>query len=275
MISFVSDSACDLPDDLIKQHNIHIVPLRIHINDEMYYEKVDISAQEFYQKMSVSAELPKTSQPTPEAFAKVFKELSAYGPVLCITISSGLSGTYQAACIGRELSGADVTIFDSLGGSLGHGLQLLKAVKLVESGLSLAQTVEELQKYREEMKTLVLLNTLENIVKGGRLSKSQGAIGRILGIHVLLENGEQGKVVMYKKVMGKKKFINVVAQRIAELCPDMTGRIAGITHYNNMADAQNIKRILLEKHHADMVLMEEMGTTMATYAGDGGMIVAF
>jgi DegV family protein with EDD domain len=275
MLQLVTDSSCDLPEDLIKKYNIHVVPLVVNIDGESYRERVDITPKEFYKKMALSRNLPKTSQPTPAAFSDIFTELSHSGPVLCITISSGLSGTYQSACLGKDLSGADITVFDSLGGSLGHGLQVLKAAELAESGLPLEEIVKFLEKYRSEMNILIMLNTLDNIVKGGRLSKLQGNLGKLLDIKILLHNNQAGKVVLQAKVRGKKKLMNMVLHEITRLCPDMTSVDVGITHFDNLEDAEFIKKELKEEYHARSVLINDMGITMATYAGKGGMIVAF
>jgi DegV family protein with EDD domain len=275
MLHLVTDSSCDLPDDLVKSHNIHIVPLSVNIDGQNFRERLDISPQEFYRKMAASRNLPKTSLPPPSAFADLFKELSRSGSVLCITISSGLSGTYQSACRGNELSGSNVTVFDSLAGSLGHGLQVLKAAALDKSGHSLGEILIELEKYRSKMNILVLLNTLENIVKGGRLSRIQGGLGKLLDVRILLHNDREGKVVLKAKARGKKKFMELIMQEINSRRPDMTGLDVGITHLNNLQDAELIKTELTEKHHAHQVLVNDMGMTMATYAGEGGMIVSF
>jgi DegV family protein with EDD domain len=275
MLQLVTDSSCDLPEELIKKYNIHIVPLTVNIDGVSYQERVDITPKEFYQKMAVSRLLPKTSQPTPASFQNVFSRLSQSGPVLCITISSGLSGTYQSACLGKELSGADITVFDSLGGSLGHGLQVLKAAELAESGHSLEQIVGELEQYRSKMSILILLNTLDNIVKGGRLSKFQGTLGKLLDIKILLHSNKEGKVVLQAKARGKKKFMSLVMNEISKLCPDMTSVDVGITHFNNLEDAELIKKELTEICHARSVIINDMGITMATYAGESGMIVSF
>jgi DegV family protein with EDD domain len=275
MLQLVTDSSCDLPEDLIKRHNIHLVPLIVNVDGESYLEGVDITPKEFYKKMGMSKHLPRTSQPTPASFLDVFSKLSPSGPVLCITISSGLSGSYQSACLAKEMSGADITVFDSLGGSLGHGLQVLKAAKLAESGHTMEEIVNELQKYRSEMNILILLNTLDNIVKGGRLSKLQGSLGKLLDIKVLLRNNQEGKVVMQARVRGKKKFMDMILHEIIRLCPDMKSVDVGITHFDNLEDAEFIKKELIEKRHTRSVLINDMGITMATYAGKGGMIVSF
>jgi DegV family protein with EDD domain len=275
MLQIVTDSSCDLPDELIQRYNIHIVPLVVNIDGELSRERVDIFPQEFYKKMAMSKNLPRTSQPAPASFLDVFTKLAQSGPVLCITISSGLSGTYQSACLAKDTSGANVTVFDSLGGSLGHGLQVLRAAELAESGHTLQEIIKELEKYRSEMNILVLLNTLDNIVKGGRLSKLQGNLGKLLDIKILLHSNKEGKVVLQAKARGKKKFLNMVLQEIIRLRPDMTSVDAGITHFNNAEDAEFIKKAITEKCHARNVLMNDMGITMATYAGEGGMIVSF
>jgi DegV family protein with EDD domain len=125
------------------------------------------------------------------------------------------------------------------------------------------------------MKILVLLNTLDNIVKGGRLSRFQGIVGKLLDIRVMLRNNSEGKVVVQAKVRGRNKFISMVLQEIARLRPDMTATDVGITHFENPTDAEYIKKELLEKYHARKVLINDMGIIMATYAGKGGMIVSF
>jgi DegV family protein with EDD domain len=275
MLQVVTDSSCDLPDDLAKKYNIRFVPLSVNIDGKIYRERFDLTPQEFYKKMASSRNLPKTSLPSPTAFLDVFKELSKSGPIICITISSGLSGTYASACKAKDLSGLDVTVFDSLAGSLGHGLQVLKAAELASCGHSLKEILVELEQYRSKMKILVLLNTLDNIVKGGRLSRFQGGLGKLLDIRVLLHNDQQGKVVMKSKARGKTRFLSMVLQEITNLCPDFSSMDFGITHFNNLADAEYIKNELMDKHHARKVLISDMGVTMATYAGEGGLIVSF
>ena len=273
MLQVVTDSSCDLPEELVKQFNIRIVPLTINIDDHAYLERVEITPEEFYDKMAHSCKLPKTSQPPPVAFAQAFRELSHLGQVICLTISSKLSGTYQSACLGRELSGVDVTVFDTLAGSLGHGLQVLKACKLAKAGCIASEVLSELDRYRKEMKIFILLNTLENIVKGGRLSKFQGNLAKILNIKLLLHNVD-GEVVLLEKVRGKKRFMDRVFQSIQEFCPDMTGREVGITHFRNPDDAELIRQGLNEKCRPQGYLINKMGPTMATYAGEGGIIVS-
>jgi DegV family protein with EDD domain len=274
LLQIVTDSSCDLPVELIKGNNIRTVPLTITIEDQVYREGVDITPGEFYDKMARSPVLPKTSQPEPAAFAGVFRELSNFGEVICLTISSKLSGTYQSACLGKELSGVDAFVFDTLAGSLGHGLQVLKACKLAQAGCTAKEVITELTRYRDKMKILILLKTLENIVKGGRLSKFQGSLANILNIRLLLHNVE-GEVVLLEKIRGSRKLLGRLLETVKGFCPDLSGRDVGITHFRNLVDTETIKEALQEQFHPREIIISKMGATMATYAGEGGIIVSF
>lgn len=274
MLQIVTDSSCDLPAELVKQHNIRVIPLTIRVGGCDYLERVDITPEAFYARMAESSELPKTSQPPPAAFADAFRQLSDYGPVICLTISSGLIGTYESACLGRDLSGVDAIVFDTKAGSLGHGLQVLRACKMAAAGCSISDVVAELTAYRQRMKILILLHTLENIVKGGRLSKFKGALANILNIKVLLHNVD-GKVELLEKVRGSKKFYRRALELMQEFCPDMSGRDVGITHFLNPEGLETIKQAMAEQFPPRSVISNYMGATMATYAGRGGMIISF
>ncbi|NLP36389.1 MAG: DegV family protein [Firmicutes bacterium] len=273
MLQIVTDSSCDLPQELIKSNNIRVVPLNIIIGDEVFQEGVDISPETFYEKMSQSRILPKTSQPVPAAFANAFRELSNYGQVLCLTLSSKLSGTYQSAHVAKKLSGVDAVIFDTLAGSLGHGLQVLKASKLAQAGCTAAEVVAELTRYREKMKIVIILKTLENVVKGGRLSRFKGSLANILNLRLLLHN-QDGEVVLLDKIRGSKKLLHRALQMMQNYCPDLPEREIGITHFRNLADVETIIKALNEQFNPRNIIVNNMGATMATYAGEGGVIIS-
>jgi DegV family protein with EDD domain len=275
MIKIVSDSSADLPIDLIKKYDIKLVPLTVTIEGQNYLEKVDLTPEEFFTKMFSSNELPKTSQPSPASFAEAFSHFGTNTEILCFTISSGLSGTYQSACIGKDLSGAKVTVFDTLAGSLGHGLQIIRAAELAQQGHTVDEIVADLTEYRENMNILVLLNTIENIVKGGRLSKFRGSLAKILNIKVLLERVEGGKVEIFEKIRGKKKFQKRVLDVIQERGTDFSTTIFGITHTGNEEEVETLKQELIERFHPKDIIVNYMGATMGTYAGKDGMIISF
>ena len=276
MIKIITDSSADIPEELVKQYDISVVPLTVTIAGRDYLEKIDLTSEEFFTKMFAADELPKTSQPSPAAFAKTFSKFEKSTDLLCLTISSGLSGTYQSACMGKELSNdANVTIFDTLAGSIGHGLQVIRAAELAEQGYSLSEIIADLTVYREKMNILVLLDTLENIVKGGRLSRFQGSLARILNIKVILERVDGGKVEIREKVRGRSKFYKRVLEIIREKRTDFSKMTIGITHTGNEADAEAIKKELISQFNPKEVIVSYMGATMGAYAGKNGMIIAF
>lgn len=193
---------------------------------------------------------------------------------MCLTISSGLSGTYQSACLARDNLDGDIRVIDTLAGSLGHGFQLIEAAKLIEEGKNLDKIVEHLKNMAKESKIFILLNTLENIVKGGRLSKFQGSLAKVLYIKVIL-HGVNGKVEILEKIRGKKKFLKRSVELIGDSKDDFSNTVFGITHINNLEDAEFIKSEIIKKYNPKDVIINHMGATMGTYAGKDGMITSF
>ncbi|MFY9140088.1 MAG: DegV family protein [Thermacetogeniaceae bacterium] len=279
MIQVITDSAADLPAEIVKKYNITVVPLTVHIDGEEYTDGVDISSQEFYKKMAKSKELPKTSQPSVASFIKVFQELESKGEQLCINISSKLSGTYQTACLAQKLSGVNVAVFDSWSATLGQGLQVIKAALLAEKGMSREHIIQILTEYKKGMTHYVLLDTLENVVKGGRLSKFQGTLAKLLNIKVLL-TGVEGALIILDKIHGRKKALQRIIDRMGEKlqgAKDIPTKLFSISHFNNLKDAEMLKSQIMKKFDIkdEQFIINEMGATIATYAGEGGMVISF
>jgi DegV family protein with EDD domain len=275
VVHIITDSSADLPKHLLDKFNISVVPLSFRINETEYLEGVNVTPQDFYKMMFTTEKLPKTSQPSPSVFADVFSNLAnKKGEILCLTISSHLSGTYQSACLGKELSNSNVTVFDTLGGSLGHGLQVLKAAELANDGSTLEEIIQELQEYRDNMNILILLETLENVVKGGRLSKFQGSIAKVLNIKVILE-GVNGEIEVLEKVRGNKKFLKRSLDIIGERKQDFSETIFGITHTGNFDNIEFLKSEIKARYNPQDIIVNYMGATMGTYAGKGGIIISF
>lgn len=174
----------------------------------------------------------------------------------------------------KELSGTNVTVFDTLAGSLAHGFQIVHAAELAQKGYSIEKIVTELEKNREEMNILILLDALENIVNGGLLSKFQGSIAKILNIKVILE-GVNGKVEVLEKIQGKKRFQKKTLEVIQNKKEDFSQTIFRITHTGNIEEAEVLKGELIRRFQPKDVIVRYMGATMGTYAGKGGMIISF
>ncbi|AYC28468.1 DegV family protein [Paenisporosarcina cavernae] len=275
MVIILTDSSSDLPKDYIEKHHVHVVPLSVRVGEEEYSEGVDLSPPAFFEKMFATSELPKTSQPSPAKFAESFQQAAQQNEqLICLTISSKLSGTYQSALLGKEISNTDVEIIDTLGGSLAYGMLVMKAVQLANEGKSREEIVEALYTYRENMEIFILLDNLENVVKGGRLSKFSGSVAKLLNIKIILE-GIQGEIVVKEKVRGSKKFLQRALERIQEKRDDFSDAVFGITHTGNVEEAEWLKNEINRRLHPKELYVNYMGATMGTYAGKGGLIVSF
>jgi len=165
----------------------------------------------------------------------------------------------------------EIKVFDSLAGSLSHGVQVLKAARMAKNGEDMDAIVKELERYRKNVKIIIPLFTLENIVKGGRLTKIQGGIAKLLNIKVIAQ-GVNGAVEVRKKVRGEKRFLEEMSGLIRELKPEAY-KILGITHVDNLHDAMRLKTEI-ESLYNNEVIINDMGPVMATYAGEKGMILA-
>jgi len=272
MVKIVTDSSCDLPENVINELDIRMVSMNVDVDGVEYKERINLEPHEFWEKMRHAVNLPKTSQPSPLEFEEEFLKIEKEGNTpLCITISSNLSGTYQSALMASKMMKEEITIFDSLAGSLSHGVQVLKAARMARDGANKEEILEELTKYRKTVKIIIPLFTVENIVKGGRLNKLQGGVVKLLNIKVIAE-GIDGAVEVRKKVRGRKRFIEEISNIIQTLKPE-SYKILGITHVDNMEDAQRFKSEM-EQLYDNEIIINDMGPVMATYAGEKGLILA-
>lgn len=274
-MQIITDSSCDIPKELIEEYDILVVPLNIEIDENNYVDGVELTHEEFFRKMSNSKEIPKTSQPSPQSFIDAFKEgLHKYGEILSIHLSSKLSGTQDCAMIAKNIVGGNIEIFDSLNGSLGVGLQVLKAAQLAREGLKIDNIIEKLKEYREELKVVVYLETLENAVKGGRVTKTKEIVANLLNLKPIV-HVEEGYVRVLKTVRGKKKAIRTLLSMMEEKNISYKDRIIGITHCDCLEDAIQLKEEIIRKFDPAEVMVTTMGPVIGTHAGIGGLLVCF
>ncbi|KAB3532865.1 DegV family protein [Alkaliphilus pronyensis] len=274
-MQIITDSSCDLPKSYIDKYNIIIVPLNIEINGKNYIDGINLTHQEFYNKMAESPTLPKTSQPSPQSYIDAFKEGAKRAKeMLSIHLSSKLSGTFEGALSTRKMNGDKVEVFDTLSGSLGVGLQVLKACQMVEEGFDLNNIIEKLKEYREQMKVYVYLETLENAVKGGRVSKTKEMMASVLNLKFVV-HVEKGYVKLLKTLRGKKRAISFMLEKLADENTDFNDRIIGITHCDCLEDAIKLKNEIVKRFNPSDVIITTMGPVIGTHAGHGGLLVCF
>jgi len=278
-IKVLTDSSCDLPDEILSRFNIGMVPLRVSFeNGETFLDRVELSPAAFMAKMASFKTLPKTSTPDPAMMMDALaKGLTDYDQVLFISLSSALSCTFQTACLGCEMLESDrIRVFDSLTISLGTGIMVIKAAQMAEQGFNLDEIMEQLALIRANSETVFTLDTLDNIVKGGRLKKYEGITGNLLGIKPILKPNDLGQVEVVEKVRGRKKALNHMLDMIGEYAGEsISGRMIGVSHASCLAEAQHLAHAIKERYHPrEEVIISEIGATIGTYAGEGGILIS-
>lgn len=207
-IKIITDSTLDLPAELIREKNIEVLPLLINFGEESYLDGVEITTKEMIDKINATGVLPTTAQVTPNRFEETFKKYLDEGyKIVALTLSSDMSGTYQSACIAKDmLESDDIVVIDSRNVTSGLGLLVLKACQFRDKGLGIKEIEEEILKAIPKVKSSLNFESLENIVRGGRLSKTAGTIGSVLGLRLILEV-KDGKMSVKDKVRGSKKAL--------------------------------------------------------------------
>ena len=207
-IKIITDSTLDLPAELIREKNIEVLPLLINFGEESYLDGVEITTKEMIYKINATGVLPTTAQVTPNRFEETFKKYLDEGyKIVALTLSSDMSGTYQSACIAKDmLESDDIVVIDSRNVTSGLGLLVLKACQFRDKGLGIKEIEEEILKAIPKVKSSLNFESLENLVRGGRLSKTAGTIGSVLGLRLILEV-KDGKMSVKDKVRGSKKAL--------------------------------------------------------------------
>ena len=207
-IKIITDSTLDLPAELIREKNIEVLPLLINFGEESYLDGVEITTKEMIDKIYATGILPTTAQVTPNRFEETFKKYLDEGyKIVVLTLSSDMSGTYQSACIAKDmLESDDIVVIDSRNVTSGLGLLVLKACQFRDKGLGIKEIEEEILKAIPKVKSSLNFESLENLVRGGRLSKTAGTIGSVLGLRLILEV-KDGKMSVKDKVRGSKKAL--------------------------------------------------------------------
>ncbi len=277
-IKLIIDSASDIPVSYAKEHGMMYLPLPVTIGEKQYLSGVDITPQAFYEILIESDCLPVTSQVSPFAFEQAFRTAIEQGDTpVAITLSSKLSGTYQSACIAAANFGGQAFVVDSMNVSLGQAILVYYAERLIAQGVSAPALVSELDRAKQKIKVIALLDTLEYLKKGGRISAATAVVGGILSIKpvVSVVNSE---VQLIGKARGSKQGNNLLNEMVAN-SHGVDFSMPLTLAFSGLSDA------LLQKYIADSHQLWEgrvsnlpvlaIGATIGTHAGPGAIGVAF
>ncbi len=277
-IKIITDSGSDLPLDYIEKYNVSVIHLPVHFGHELM--PADTDTKTFYAKMSESKELPTTASPSPNEFLEAFKQVEEGTDIMVICMSSNISSTYQTALIAMEMYKEEghtnaIEVIDSKNFSGGLSLIVGLAAKWSLTCSSLQELKEKVLQQIDEVHAFFTLDTLENVIKGGRLNRLSGAVASVLNIKLLLKISEEGTVEVVEKTRGLQKALNRLLARLDEKQYDYEKAAIAIVHSNCEKLALEIKERILQKHPFKEVLLSSMGPVMGTYAGEGGIGVAF
>jgi DegV family protein with EDD domain len=278
----MTDSCSDLPREYIERNDIQFVSLTCTFEGKEYVDDFgkSLSYKDFYAGMGRGV-IPKTSQPSPEAFYNVFKGiLDAGKDILYVCVSSGLSGTYNSANIAKtmikdEYKEANIAIVDVLTASLGQGLMVMKAINMKNNGSSMEEIVSCIENSKLNLNTYITVDDLNHLKRGGRISTAAAFVGTILHIKPLLTLNNEGKVMAILKVKGRKSAINKLASFVIEKIEDPENEIVTICHGDVQEEAERLRDIILKEKKVKDVVINHIGPVVGTYGGPGALAVFF
>lgn len=268
-VRIVTDSGSDLPPQLRQQLDIESVSLTMHFGAEVYHEG-ELTADEFWEK-AAGPHHPQTSQPPVGVYEEVFERLVALGKqVLCVTITGKHSGTFNAAHLAAQRFGEAVTVFDSCSLSLGQGVQALVAAEAARAGRSVAEILALLEDLRARMRLLIVLDTLENLRRGGRAAAFIAVadrMARALNIKVII-NMEEGQLRLSSAARSFKGGVARVLDAVAQLGP--LDHLA-VVHTRNLPTAQQVADQLAQRigFPRERIWVRETEGVLAVHAGPG------
>ncbi|WP_138493102.1 DegV family protein [Paenibacillus pinistramenti] len=278
----VTDSTADVPKSIIEAYGIYVIPMVVRFGETSYREGLDLTASEFYERLENAKELPTTSQTSPSQYAEVFRGLledNPGGSIISIHISSGMSGTYQSALLGKEMleeelgHPVDVHIVDSRCASYGFGLQVTAAARLASQGADAAAILHEMERLREVRHLYFMVDTLEYLQKGGRIGRATALLGNLLNIKPILSVGEDGVIYSVDKARGRKKAIARMMELFRNDFGDIRDIHVGLADSVNPEGAEEILAELRNHFTLHEVVRTEIGAVVGAHVGRGTVAV--
>lgn len=241
-IKIITDSTLDIPVDLIREKDIEVLPLLINFGEESYLDGVEINTKEMLERIDREDALPMTAQVTPNRFEEVFRRYLDEGyKIVTLVLSSDMSGTYQSACIAKDMvESDDIVVIDSRNVTSGLGLLVLKACEFRDNGNNIFEIEEKIKALTSKIRSSLCFESLENLVRGGRLSKTAGTIGSVLGLRLILEI-KDGNMAVKDKVRGSKKALKKIISdfenaNVDYSCPIILDEIYNEEIFNGLKD---------------------------------------
>lgn len=267
----LTDSTAYIPDHLIEEKNIYVAPLSVTFGQDTYREFYDITTEEFYEKVKAEKDLPKTSQPSVSEFTTKYEIAKEHNAVISVHLSSGISGTYQAAVsAGSMIEGVDVYPFDSEISALAQGFYVLRAADLAAEGKTPEEILQELRTMKENMNAYFMVDDLSHLARGGRLTGAQAMIGSLLQVKPLLYFKDK-QIVPFEKIRTSKKAFKRMENLLKETADDAEEVKAAIIHAQREDTAKRWRDELSEKYPNVEFEISYFGPVIGTHLGEGAI----
>lgn len=277
-IKLIIDSASDISQHKADEMGIMLIPMPVSFGNEQFLTGVNITPHEFYEKLIESDCIPITSQITPYGYGEAIRRITENGDTaIVITVSSKLSGTYQSAMIAAKDYEGSAFVVDSLNASLGEAILIYYAANLIKENKTAVEIVAELNRAKHKIKMMALLDTLEYLKKGGRISAAAAAIGGLLSIKPVIAI-DDGEVHLVGKARGSKQGNNLLTEMV-DKCGGINFNMPYTLAYSGLSD-MTLKKYIKDSEkiwhdHTDELPVLEIGATIGTHAGPGAVAVAF
>ena len=284
MIKIMADSTCDLSQEIVERYNIGIAPLNITIEDKTYRDKIDLTSDEFFERLPNLEELPTTAMPSPKAYIQIIEDAMKEGftEFLCICMSSGTSGSYQSAVIAKDLffeenPGVDIKIHvvDSKSMSHGSGWLILKSAQLLEEGYTFEELIEFNESYKKQIKHFLCVEDLKNLIKSGRISNTGAVIGEFLRVKPIMSM-KDGKGAFVAKVRGTNRALKYYVEGFKKRnFPKWTNFVI-IGYSSDRGIAEQLKeRMIKHANFTGDIHIMQMGVAVGTHVGLSGVSMFF
>jgi len=274
-LNIIVDSSCDLPKKYLDKLNI--APITIKFKNLVVQDRIDISPEEFYEKLKSINYSPKTAAPSPGDFLKHLKKDHEN---FIFAISSALSSSYNNAVLAKniffeKLDNSFIHVFDTLNASVGEGLIVLKLLELKEKSMDNSTLINELDAYIEDLNTFFILEHMDNLINSGRLNKMVGKLVKFLNIKLLMGKDQNGAIKLYERIRGSKKASQKLLKYIEKHGKDLENKYLGIAHYDCYQKALNFKEEVEKNYNFKDIIITEIGPTIATYADRKALLISF
>lgn len=281
-VVIIADSTADVPQAMLSEYGIHIVPMRVAFGEESFLEGIEITAEDFYDKLTKSRDLPTTSQTSPSQYVEVYRKFLLDTPgasIISIHLSSGMSGTYQAALLAKDMleeelgEELDITVIDSLCATYGFGLQVVHAARLAKQGLAAKDIAAQVIDLGKQRRLYFLVDTLEYLQKGGRIGKAAAIVGTLLNIKPILSVDGEGVIYAVDKARGRKRAVARAIELFIKDFGDHKDLNVAVCDAVNPEGTEEFLALMAEHFTLHEVVRTSIGAVVGTHVGPGTLAV--